>query len=418
MNHLNEAFESSIVQKLYSQPYGKEAFQLLRIKFRELDINRIQDSDFNFLKPKDGFKIHVDGLKFWMNGSQITGVTRSNSCFDRYFEVSKRKRGQLICVSPGFWDMYSHIKNKTFDGVTGVYVFDVNAAIQRGATVSSIRAKRREARTGALALMTDVQIKNMNISRYKIMLKNRKFSDGSEFNLISNVYKLIMEFVSKYSYTQFFIEKICRDSWFTNYLQGYSNQLVEYIELLDKVGYTLPVNIDMSNYHDYDATDEQKLTKLRDTLIDAAASVKKSLSNKSNYNWNLAIKEIIKPGNTLRNFYSLISQAKGFNQNAYDTIIGFVMMLQNSLPFAFGNKNITENIMNFELFITQLNAINQQLRNNDQVHKIEDFLDMLQYYCENSTGDEKPEDMYIRIAAINGSILKRCESYIKLIEKI
>lgn len=417
MNPLNEAFESSIVQRLYSQPYGKEAFQLLRIKFRELDINRIQDSDFNFLEPKDAFKINVDGLKFWMNRSQIVGVTRSNSCFDRYFEVSKRKRGQLICLSPGFWDMYSQ-KKKTFDGVTGVYILDVNAAIQRGATIGSIRAERRKSREGALALMTDVEIKNMNISRYKIMLKNRKFSDGSEFNLISNVYKLIMEFVSKYSYTQFFIEKICRDSWFTNYLQGYSNQLVEYVELLDKVGYTLPVNVDMADYKDYNATDEQKLTKLRDTLIDTAASVKKSLSNKSNYNWNLAIKEITKPGNTFRNFYSLISQAKGFNQNAYDTIIGFVQMLQNSLPFAFGNKNISENIMNFELFITQLNAINQQLRNNDQVYKIQDFLDVLQYYCEHSTGNETPDDMYIRIASINGSILKRCEAYIKLIEKI
>lgn len=417
MNHLNEAFESSIVQKLYSQPYGKQAFQLLRIKFRDLDINRIQDSDFNFLKPKDAFKINVDGLKFWMNGSQITGVTRSNSCFDRFFEVSKRKRGELICVSPTFMEMYSQSK-KTFDGITGVYVLDVNAAIQRGATIGSIRTERRKTRKGALALMTDREIKNMNISRYKTMLKNRKFSDGSEFNLISNVYKLIMEFVSKYSYTQFFVEKICRDSWFTNYLQGYSNMLVEYIELLDKVGYTLPVNVDMSDYEDYDATDEQKLKKLRDNLMDTAGSVKKSLSNKSNYNWNLAVKEIMKPGNKLRDFYTLISQAKGFNQTAYDTILGFVMMLQNSLPFAFGNKNISENIMNFELFITQLNAINQQLRNNDQVRKIEDFLDTFEYYCENSTGEEKPEDMYLRIAAINGSILKRAEAYIKLIEKI
>ena len=45
MYPLNEAFASSIIQKMWSQPYGKDALMKLRNAFKDLDINRISDSD-------------------------------------------------------------------------------------------------------------------------------------------------------------------------------------------------------------------------------------------------------------------------------------------------------------------------------------------------------------------------------------
>ena len=249
MYPLNEAFASSIIQKMWSQPYGKDALMKLRNAFKDLDINRISDSDIQYLQPKDAFKINVDGLKFWINAGKIVGVTRSNSCFDRYFEVKRSKRGQIVDMDPAFLEMYSQSR-KTWDGVVGCYVLDVNAAIRNGASVKGVERKRKEARTGALALKTNREIKQENIARYIKLLKDRGFSDGTEFALISNVNKLMLDHCKKVGATHFFIYDLVGSTFLLNYLQSYSNTLVEYIELLDKNGYILPTNVNADDYVD------------------------------------------------------------------------------------------------------------------------------------------------------------------------
>lgn len=418
MNPLNEAFESSIVQKLWAQTYGKTAFNLLRGSFKNLDINRIKDSDFNYLQPKDAFKINVDGLKFWINAGKIVGVTRSNTCFDKYFEVKKSRRGQIVCCDEAFLNMYSQ-KTKTWDGVVGCYILDVNAAISNSANINNIASQRKLARTGALALMSNRDIKKMNIERYKLMARDRSFSDGSEFNLISNVYKLLTDYIKKTSSCQLFILEIMMDGWFINYMQAYSNTLVEYIELLDKNGYTLPKNIDKDDYVWRDDNDETKLAKIRETLKKSVDNLKSQL-NPSKNRYGGAIKAIVNNTKEFQDWMMLMRQSKYFNESGINTAIDFVKMVEKQLPAAFGNPNISQSIMNFELFISQLSGIASQLRNNDQARKIDDFLDSVQYFVDNyeKAKDIDPSTIYHNFGAINSSILKRCESYLKLIEKI
>lgn len=419
MNLLNEAFESSIAQKMWGQPYGKTAFELLRRSYNDLDINRLKDSDFEYLNPQQAFDINVDGLKFWINSGKIVGVTRSNSCFDKYFEVKKSKRGAIICVDPAFIEMYSQPgkKKNWSQAVVGCYVLDVNKAIRNGASVRGIRNERKLARTGALALMTNRQIKEMNIARYIQMLKDKRFSDGSEFNLINNVYRLIQDYIKKSSATEFFIHYIAMDSWLLNYLQAYTNSIVDYIELLDKNGYTLPNNVEVEEYLDRNANDEQKLAKLRDTLKKTVDNVKDAFKANDNH-WNKAVNAIMTNNKDLQDFYQLIEGSRGFKANSYDTIISFVKFLETNFVKAISNPNISNNLLNFDLFITQIAGIHQQLRNNDQCRKLDNFMDALQYWCDKHPSDVKPDDMYLRITAINGAILRRTETYINAISKI
>lgn len=419
MNPLNEAFESSIAQKMWSQPFGKQAFQLLRNAYRDLDINRLKDSDFDYLNPQNAFDINVDGLKFWINVGKIVGITRSNSCFDKYFEVKKSKRGQIVCVTPEFMNMYSQPgkrKNWT-QAVVGCYVLDVNAAIKNGASVKGTQNKRKLARTGALALMTNRQIKQENIKRYVQMLKDKRFSDGSEFNLINNIYSIIQDYIKRGSATQFFTRIIVGDTWFLNYLQAYSNSIMDYIELLDKNCYTLPNDVNIEDYWERNANDEQKLAKLRDDLKKCVDDVKGSLRRDGDY-WNKAVAAIVSGNKDLEDYHQIIEGARGYNKNSYDTIIAFVRFLEANLLKAMSNPNITNNLMNFDLFITQLVGIHEQLRNNDQYNKLRDFMDSLQYWCEKHPTDVSSDDMYLRISSINASMLRRVESYINMISKI
>lgn len=419
MNPLNEAFESSIAQKMWSQPFGKQAFQLLRNAYRDLDINRLKDSDFDYLNPQNAFDINVDGLKFWINAGKIVGITRSNSCFDKYFEVKKSKRGQIVCVTPEFMNMYSQPgkrKNWT-QAVVGCYVLDVNAAIKNGASVKGTQNKRKLARTGALALMTNRQIKQENIKRYIQMLKDKRFSDGSEFNLINNIYSIIQDYIKRGSATQFFTRIIVGDTWFLNYLQAYSNSIMDYIELLDKNCYTLPNDVNIDDYWERNANDEQKLAKLRDDLKKCVDDVKGSLRRDGDY-WNKAVAAIVSGNKDLEDYHQIIEGARGYNKNSYDTIIAFVRFLEANLLKAMSNPNITNNLMNFDLFITQLVGIHEQLRNNDQYNKLRDFMDSLQYWCEKHPTDVSSDDMYLRISSINASMLRRVESYINMISKI
>lgn len=419
MNPLNEAFESSIAQKMWSQPFGKQAFQLLRNAYRDLDINRLKDSDFDYLNPQNAFDINVDGLKFWINAGKIVGITRSNSCFDMYFEVKKSKRGQIVCVTPEFMNMYSQPgkrKNWT-QAVVGCYVLDVNAAIKNGASVKGTQNKRKLARTGALALMTNRQIKQENIKRYVQMLKDKRFSDGSEFNLINNIYSIVQDYIKRGSATQFFTRIIVGDTWFLNYLQAYSNSIMDYIELLDKNCYTLPNDVNIDDYWERNANDEQKLAKLRDDLKKCVDDVKGSLRRDGDY-WNKAVAAIVSGNKDLEDYHQIIEGARGYNKNSYDTIIAFVRFLEANLLKAMSNPNITNNLMNFDLFITQLVGIHEQLRNNDQYNKLRDFMDSLQYWCEKHPTDVSSDDMYLRISSINASMLRRVESYINMISKI
>lgn len=419
MNPLNEAFESSIAQKMWSQPFGKQAFQLLRNAYRDLDINRLKDSDFDYLNPQNAFDINVDGLKFWINAGKIVGITRSNSCFDKYFEVKKSKRGQIVCVTPEFMNMYSQPgkrKNWT-QAVVGCYVLDVNAAIKNGASVKGTQNKRKLARTGALALMTNRQIKQENIKRYVQMLKDKRFSDGSEFNLINNIYSIVQDYIKRGSATQFFTRIIVGDTWFLNYLQAYSNSIMDYIELLDKNCYTLPNDVNIEDYWERNANDEQKLAKLRDDLKKCVDDVKGSLRRDGDY-WNKAVAAIVSGNKDLEDYHQIIEGARGYNKNSYDTIIAFVRFLEANLLKAMSNPNITNNLMNFDLFITQLVGIHEQLRNNDQYNKLRDFMDSLQYWCEKHPTDVSSDDMYLRISSINASMLRRVESYINMISKI
>ena len=419
MNPLNEAFESSIAQKMWSQPFGKKAFQLLRNAYRDLDINRLKDSDFDYLNPQNAFDINVDGLKFWMNAGKIVGVTRSNSCFDNYFEVKKSKRGALICVTENFMRMYSQPgKKKPWNlAVVGCYVLDVNAAIKNGASIKGTQNKRKLARTGALALMTNRQIKQENIKRYVQMLKDKRFSDGSEFNLINNIYSIVQDYIKRGSATQFFTRIIVGDTWFLNYLQAYSNSIMDYIELLDKNCYTLPNDVNIEDYWERNANDEQKLAKLRDDLKKCVDDVKRSLRRDGDY-WNKAVAAIVSGNKDLEDYHQIIEGARGYNKNSYDTIIAFVRFLESNLLKAMSNPNITNNLMNFDLFITQLVGIHEQLRNNDQYNKLRDFMDSLQYWCEKHPTDVSSDDMYLRISSINASMLRRVESYINMISKI
>lgn len=419
MNPLNEAFESSIAQKMWSQPFGKQAFQLLRNAYRDLDINRLKDSDFDYLNPQNAFDINVDGLKFWINAGKIVGITRSNSCFDKYFEVKKSKRGQIVCVTPEFMNMYSQPgkrKNWT-QAVVGCYVLDVNAAIKNGASIKGTQNKRKLARTGALALMTNRQIKQENIKRYVQMLKDKRFSDGSEFNLINNIYSIVQDYIKRGSATQFFTRIIVGDTWFLNYLQAYSNSIMDYIELLDKNCYTLPNDVNIDDYWERNANDEQKLAKLRDDLKKCVDDVKGSLRRDGDY-WNKAVAAIVSGNKDLEDYHQIIEGARGYNKNSYDTIIAFVRFLEANLLKAMSNSNITNNLMNFDLFITQLVGIHEQLRNNDQYNKLRDFMDSLQYWCEKHPTDVSSDDMYLRISSINASMLRRVESYINMISKI
>lgn len=419
MNPLNEAFESSIAQKMWSQPFGKQAFQLLRNAYRDLDINRLKDSDFDYLNPQNAFDINVDGLKFWINAGKIVGITRSNSCFDMYFEVKKSKRGQIVCVTPEFMNMYSQPgkrKNWT-QAVVGCYVLDVNAAIKNGASVKGTQNKHKLARTGALALMTNRQIKQENIKRYIQMLKDKRFSDGSEFNLINNIYSIIQDYIKRGSATQFFTRIIVGDTWFLNYLQAYSNSIMDYIELLDKNCYTLPNDVNIDDYWERNANDEQKLAKLRDDLKKCVDDVKGSLRRDGDY-WNKAVAAIVSGNKDLEDYHQIIEGARGYNKNSYDTIIAFVRFLEANLLKAMSNPNITNNLMNFDLFITQLVGIHEQLRNNDQYNKLRDFMDSLQYWCEKHPTGVSSDDMYLRISSINASMLRRVESYINMISKI
>lgn len=429
MEQLNEAFISSFVKEHWNNPNFKVVMEALRKAYPDLDINRLTDDDFVNTNVDKAVKLNADVIKFWINGKTIMLTTRSNSFFDRYLEVKKNKRGALIGNNPAAEHQCLVEGNKYLKTFTHCFILDVQKAIRNGASIKNTKAERNKTRAGAYALLTNRQIKEMNMKRYVQMLKDRNFSDGSEFNLVNNVNKIFMDAIKKNGSCYTFFETFIDNSWFLNSLAAYSSVLSDYIVLLDKNGFLLPNNVEPEEFGiKYAKDDETKLATLRATLKKAVDDVK---SNISSYQKRVDLyKDVMKMiGNqklmdSFQEFCTSGAKKNHITVEEFKTFVDTLTFIENNFYNAVSNPNISSDIMNFDMFVTQLQGIREQLRNNDQISKIRDFVFVMAEYAKLNDKERADyltnPDMYIspRTYSINPGIYKRVVAYIGMIFKI
>lgn len=184
MKHLYEANNSKFIQYWMKRDANfKEACMALLNK--GYDINKFTDNMFAKMDPSDAFKLKGKKgdayFKFWMANDHFMFCTWANTMIDSRFEWDHKKRNKCIGDyrdTDGYLRSNDYINNASY--VLVIKYEDMPK-------VESIQKTRKEQKKDALALMSNRDIKRLNIARYQKLISQNSWSDGSEFNMIQNI---------------------------------------------------------------------------------------------------------------------------------------------------------------------------------------------------------------------------------------
>ena len=195
MRPLFESNMSRFLSTNMRDPQFKLACQALLKK--GYDIARIPDSAIKKMTPQDAFKLEGKRgdlyFKFWFVGNQFAFCTWANTMIDKFFRWKQNERG--TCIGDPFWVRNYRESNDTINDLSACYV----VAYADMPQVGEIRTNRKEAKTGATALMTDEQIRNLNLKCYQKKLVETGFSDGQEAAMVQRTVDLFIRvFLGKF----------------------------------------------------------------------------------------------------------------------------------------------------------------------------------------------------------------------------
>lgn len=186
MKHLYEANQSKFIQYWMKRDANfKEA--CMALLNRGYDINKFTDNMFDKMDPSDAFKLKGKKgdayFKFWMANDHFMFCTWANTMIDSRFEWDHKKRNKCI---GNYRDTDGYLRSNDYIN-NASYVLVIK--YEDMPKVESIQKTRKEQKKDALALMSNRDIKRMNISKYQKLIAQNAWSDGSEFNMIQNIVK-------------------------------------------------------------------------------------------------------------------------------------------------------------------------------------------------------------------------------------
>lgn len=186
MKHLYESNQSKFIQYWMKWDANfKEACMALLNK--GYDINKFTDNMFAKMDPSDAFKLKGKKgdayFKFWMANDHFMFCTWANTMIDSRFEWDHKKRNKCI---GDYRDTNGYLRSNDYIN-NASYVLVIK--YEDMPKVESIQKTRKEQKKDALALMSNRDIKRLNIARYQKLISQNSWSDGSEFNMIQNIVK-------------------------------------------------------------------------------------------------------------------------------------------------------------------------------------------------------------------------------------
>lgn len=186
MKHLYESNQSKFIQYWMKRDANfKEACMALLNK--GYDINKFTDNMFAKMDPSDAFKLKGKKgdayFKFWMANDHFMFCTWANTMIDSKFEWDHKKRNKCI---GNYRDTDGYLRSNDYIN-NASYVLVIK--YEDMPKVESIQKTRKEQKKDALALISNRDIKRLNIARYQKLISQNSWSDGSEFNMIQNIAK-------------------------------------------------------------------------------------------------------------------------------------------------------------------------------------------------------------------------------------
>lgn len=365
--YLNETLESSFIKRNWSNKKFQEIIRLIATR-HGLDINRIDDNSFAKMDAAAAAKLNKKELyKFWIWNGKIEVATHSNSLYDEYLETNRRRMNQRrIAITnmpftygrgdtPAQWRNFLATANEC-------WVLNLNSA----ATLKDIRSIRKKAKEGAIALMSNREIKRMNIENFKAKAKKLRFSDGSETDLINNITKYFDTILRKVTPGQLIL-RMLNDTWASTYAIKYSEKLLEYFEYLNENGFLIP-DLTLSDIMDMDKNERKEfdydLASYRKNLEDSVDAFKKNITNQFagkdiNY-FNIGLKELLSKDSIFMSAYATIDNGKYLKQ--VEDVIEVYKIVNSYGTEALKNKNISNDLLSFDAFWVQLDGLSRLLK--------------------------------------------------------
>lgn len=190
-------FESNMSKFLSRNMHDKEFKRACQALLkRGYDIARIPDSAIKRMEPMDAFRLKGKKgdayFKFWFVGNHFAFCTWANTMIDDLFRWKKSERGTCIGDPRYIWAYMG--SNDAINQMTDCYVVAYDD-MQR---VVNIRTSRKDAKSGAAALLTNDQIRKMNLDKYRRKLAETGFSNGSELDFVKRGMNLLNTKIIKF----------------------------------------------------------------------------------------------------------------------------------------------------------------------------------------------------------------------------
>lgn len=188
MKPLYEANASTIISKNMHDKMFKKACEALL--YKGYDVSRIPDSVIKKMTPEEAFKLKGKKgdlyFKFWFDKQdKFAFCTWANTMIDSRFRWKHSERS--FPIGDYTWVNRYMDTNDTIFSLGYAYVIAFDDMPKNEA----LRQERKDAKLGAIALMSDDQIRKTNFERYQEIIQKNNFSDGSEFAFIDNAIKPI-----------------------------------------------------------------------------------------------------------------------------------------------------------------------------------------------------------------------------------
>ena len=149
-------------KNMYDKEFKRACQALLK---RGYDIARIPDSAIKRMNPMDAFSLKGKKgdayFKFWFVGNHFAFCTWANTMIDDLFRWKKSERG--TCIGDQKYVLAYIASNDAINQMTDCYVVAYDDMPQ----VGNMQTSRKAAKSGATALLTDDQIRKMNLDKYR-----------------------------------------------------------------------------------------------------------------------------------------------------------------------------------------------------------------------------------------------------------